>query len=110
MNARLLAKLLRRRPQAPRDGLRLLGEGLDAVLVRMRVRGTVAPLSPSPEERLLRYMRARAAFVTTDRELTLLTVRIGIGEGLHIAWSRGVRPRFNSRPHRSRIPTHRSAP
>lgn len=92
MNARLLAKVLRRRGAPSAGGLRLLGEGVDAILVRMRFGGSVAPASPSPEERLIRYYRARGIFVTSRRDLMLLSLRTMTGTAYQLAWSKGERP------------------
>lgn len=108
MNARLLDKILR--PRQPADGLQLLGEGVDAILVRMRVGGSVAPASPSADERLLRYLRARAIFASTPRDLNLLTIRTMTGSSYQLAWSRGQRPPLNTFPRKAGFATHRSTP
>lgn len=108
MNARLLVKLLRRPP--PADGLRLLGEGVDAILVRMRAGGSIAPASPAPDERLRRYHRARAIFASTPRDLTLLSIRAMTGSSYQLAWSRGQRPPLNTFPRKAGFATHWSTP
>lgn len=108
MNARLLVKILRR--PKPAEGLHLLGEGVDAILVRMRTGGSIAPASPSAEERLLRYLRARAIFVSTPRDLALLTLRTMTGASYQLAWSRGQRPPLNTFPRKAGFATHRSTP
>lgn len=108
MNARLLAKVLRRRGAPPAGGLRLLGEGVDAVLVRMRAGGSIAPASQSADERLLRYLRARSIFVSTPRDLALLTIRTMTGASYQLAWSRGQRPPLNTFPRSAGFATHRS--
>lgn len=100
MNARLLVKSLRRperpNPTAPpaNDGqgpdagqLRLLGEGTDAILVRMRPDVCV----PSPEARLLRYIRA-SHIHRSAADSRMDQVRLELGTALQAAWAAGRRP------------------
>ena len=108
MNARLLARMMRQRP--PAGGLRLLGEGVDAILVRMRAGGSIAPASPSADERLLRYLRARAIFASSPRDLKLLEMRSSTGDAYQRAWAQGRRPPLNTFPRRAGITTHRRTP
>lgn len=62
----------------------------------MRFGGSVAPASPSPEERLVRYYRARRIFVTSRRDLMLLSLRAMTGTAYQLAWSKGERPPLNT--------------
>lgn len=97
MNARLLVKtlhrpaLLRARPASPlpRAGahVRLLGDGTDALLLR------AAPHveQPTPETRLLRYLRARHIH-RDGQDPRLDSLRVTLGTAFQMAWRDGRRP------------------
>lgn len=103
MNARLVVKTLHRAaavPAPPADvhALALLGDGLDAIFLRMRP--DVG--QPTPEGRLVRYLRARHyCGASVDSRLDVL--RRTMGEAYQEAWSRGERPNLRlCRPMRLR--------
>lgn len=85
MNARLVAKLARRRQTIPE--LHLLGDGYDAILER------VDRDPPTPEERVARYLSARWAFPPSTRwEIRKAELRDMLGKQFQLAWARGMRP------------------
>lgn len=100
MNARLLAKSLRdparpvRTAPPANDGagpdtedLRLLGEGTDAILVRLQP----DVCQPTPQTRLLRYIRARHIH-RDGKDPRMDEVRADLGAALQAAWIAGRRP------------------
>ena len=98
MNARLLVKALHRPTvvaaprvavRAPAGGpaLRLLGEGTDALLLRMSPHEE----QPTPETRLLRYLRARHIH-RDGQDPRLDSLRVTIGTAFQMAWRDGRRP------------------
>lgn len=97
MNSRFTAKLIRAGVvppicAAPDEPLKLLGEGMDAILVRMDPRG-VMPDCPHTRGhlRLIRYLRARQVFVSSERVIRLLDLRRSLGQVFQRAWRDGVR-------------------
>lgn len=106
MNARLVVKSLRL-PARPNPALpsandaerpdpkalRLLGEGTDAILVRLRP----DVCQPTPQTRLLRYIRARHIH-RASLDPRMDRVRADLGAALQAAWAAGRRPnlRFGS--------------
>jgi len=96
-NARLTAKqarqgVLPRLPGREPAPVEMLGEGVDAILVRMDPRGAMPDCPHARDQvRLLRYLRARGIFVTTDRDLQLLDLRRRIGTAFQMAWREGKR-------------------
>ncbi|HEY4529347.1 MAG TPA: hypothetical protein VIG97_03310 [Luteimonas sp.] len=96
MNARLLVKSLHRpalvsppRPVRPANDepLQLLGEGTDAVLMRM----TPDVQQPTPETRMLRYLRA-VHIHRAGRDTRMDSLRTTIGTAFQMAWREGRRP------------------
>ena len=97
MNARLIVKILHRAaavpPQqaapAPVDlhPINLMGDGLDAIFLRMRP----DVCQPTPESRLLRYLRARH-YCGAAADSRFDALRRSIGEAFQTAWSEGRRP------------------
>lgn len=111
MNARLRLKLIHsqktvRKPvPKPPAPLRLLGDGLDAIIqhtvrptegwLRNVVAGTndpSLPWEPTPEERLKRYHVAVGLHPLPDRDFA--ERRAMLGELILTAWLRGERPRI----------------
>ena len=96
MNARLLVKTLRRPPTAPRgwrapaptaDPLQLLGDGLDALFLRMQP----DVIQPSADQRLLRYLRAKHVN-PGGIDGRMDSLRRELGQAFQLAWARGQRP------------------
>lgn len=114
MNSRLTAKLVRqgvlpRIPGLEPEPLRLLGEGVDAILLRMDGRGAMPDCPYTRGQlRLIRYLRARAIFVNRPRELRFLDLRRRMGQVFQDAWREGKRP-FLAFGRPIDIDTHRPA-
>lgn len=95
MNARLLVKILHRpallsaRLAQARAGVpvHLLGDGTDALLLR------AAPQveQPTPETRMLRYLRARHIH-RDGQDPRLDSLRVTLGAAFQQAWREGRRP------------------
>lgn len=97
MNARLLVKTLHRpvsvpaprapAPPAAAEPLQLLGDGLDALFLRMQP----DVIQPSADQRLLRYLRAKHAH-PGDLDVRVDSLRRELGQAFQLAWARGQRP------------------